>query len=88
MFDGVLAVAIVGAMFARFQPGGMARAMIAAAIAQMLVAVIALVAGLGLPASGPVEVLSLNAGFAVLWLTAAWLFRRTVRAGNSARAAQ
>lgn len=85
MFGGVLAVAIVGAVFARFQPGGMARAMIAAAIAQMLVAVIALVAGLGLPASGPLEVLSLNAGFAVLWLTAGWLFRRTVRAGNSAR---
>ena len=88
MFGGVLAVAIVGAVFARFQPGGMARAMIAAAIAQMLVAVIALVAGLGLPASGPLEVLSLNAGFAVLWLTAGWLFRRTVRAGNSARAAK
>jgi hypothetical protein len=88
MFGGVLAVAIAGAVLARFQPGGMARAMIAAAAAQMLVAVIALVAGTGLPASGPLEVLSPSAGFAVLWLTAAWLFRRTMRAGNSASAAQ
>ena len=88
MYGGVLAVAIAGAVLARLQPEGMARAMIATALAQMLVAVIALTAGSGFPASGPLEVLSLNAGFAVLWLTAAWLFRRAVRAGISTRAAR
>jgi hypothetical protein len=82
MFGSVLAVAFGGAVLARFQREGMARAMIATALAQMLVAVIAVIAGLGLPASGPLEVLSLNAGFAALWLTAAWLFRRAGAAGK------
>ena len=81
MYGGVLTVGIVGAVLARFQPAGMARAMVATALVQMLVAVIALVAGFGSVASGPLEVLSLNAAFAVLWLVAAWLFRRAARAG-------
>jgi len=41
MYIGVLAVGIIGALIARFQPHGMARALFATALAQMLVAVIA-----------------------------------------------
>ena len=55
MYFGVLAVGIVGALIARFRPEGMARALFATALAQMSVAAIALIAGLGYPWSGPLE---------------------------------
>jgi hypothetical protein len=82
MYIGVLAVGIIGALIARFQPHGMARAMFAAALAQMLVAVIALAAGLG--ASGPAwpsDVLIATGFFAMLWLGSALLFRRASASG-------
>ena len=49
MYFGVLAVGIIGAIIARFRPHGMARALFATALAQALVAVIALILGLGAP---------------------------------------
>jgi len=68
MFAGVLAIALLGSVLARFRAGGMAITMIAAAIAQ------AVAGGLGmlLDLLGAV----LSAGFAALWLVAAALFRR------------
>ena len=69
MFGGVLAVGIVGAAVARFRPGGMARALVATAVAQALVAVIAAVAGLG-------NIFVSTGLFGALWLASAWLFRR------------
>jgi hypothetical protein len=53
----VLAVGLIGAIIACFRPHGMARALFATALAQALVAVIALIFGLGLPWSAPVEIL-------------------------------
>jgi hypothetical protein len=41
MYGGVLAIGIIGALIARFQPHGMARALSATALAQALVAVVA-----------------------------------------------
>lgn len=76
MYIGVLAVGIIGALFARFQPHGMARALFATALAQALVAVIALIARLGYPWSGPLELTLLNGFFVVLFAGSAWLFRR------------
>lgn len=75
MYFGVLAVGIIGAVIARFQPYGMARALFAMAIAQALVTIVALAAGLGLPWSGPAEILGLNGFFVVLFIGSAWLFR-------------
>jgi hypothetical protein len=72
MYGGVLAVGIIGAITARFQPHGMARALFATALAQMLVGVIALIAGLGFT-------LILNGLFAALWIGSALLFRRAAR---------
>lgn len=69
MYFGVLAVGLVGALIARFRPAGMAVALVAMAIGQVLIAVIALVAGLGF--TGPITLF-----FAALWLTSAWLFRK------------
>ena len=77
MYIGVLAVGTVGALIARFQPQGMARALFATALAQSLVAAIALAAQLG--TSGPVwprDVLIATGFFATLWLGSALLFRR------------
>jgi GNAT superfamily N-acetyltransferase len=85
MYGGVLAVGIVGAVIARFQPHGMARALVATALAQVSVAAIALIAGLGSTASGPLEILTLNGCFAALWLMSAWLFRKAAREPNSRR---
>ena len=77
MYFGVLAIGIVGAFIARFQPRGMARTLVAMALAQALVTVIALGAGLGLPWRGPAEVLLLNGFFIAVFVGSAWLFRRS-----------
>lgn len=77
MYAGVLAVAIGGACLARLRAPGMARAMLAAAGAQMLVAVIAVALGLGV--GGPIwprDILGVTAMLTASWLLAGWLFRR------------
>jgi hypothetical protein len=76
MYGGVLAVGIIGSLIARFQPRGMARALVAMAFAQAVVAAIALVLGLGAPYSPPGEIVALNGFFVALFAGSAWLFRR------------
>ena len=88
MYGGVLAVGIIGAIIARFQPDGMARALFATALAQALVAVIVLIARLG--SAGPIwrqDILMLTGFFAALWLMSAWLFRKAAREQTPAGAA-
>ena len=79
MYFGVLAVGIIGAIISRLRPHGMARALIATALAQALVAGIAVIGGLGRPYSGPAELLALNGFFIALFVGSAWLFRRAAR---------
>ena len=80
MYGGVLAVGILGALVVRFQPRGMARALAATALAQGLVGVIALMAGLGSTgANWPSVIVVLTGFFTVLWLVSAWLFRKASR---------
>jgi hypothetical protein len=80
MYGGVLAVGIVGAIIVRFQPQGMARALVATALAQALVALIALIAGLGsTEANWPDVVITVTGFFTALWLASAWLFRKAAR---------
>ena len=90
MYLGVLSVGFVGALIARFHPRGMALALFATAVAQMLVPVIALViwkAGwqdLLIDPNSPhppfhpgiAPVFGLNAVFAMLFVGSALLFRR------------
>lgn len=86
MYIGVLAVGALGAAMVRFQPAGMARALYATAFAQVAVAVIALIAGLGSAAPAwPNDILLLTAFFVALWLLSAWLFRAAARQQLSAR---
>jgi hypothetical protein len=73
MYGGVLAVGIIGAATARFRPDGMARALFATALAQVLAGVIALSAGWGFT-------LVLDGFFALLWVASAMLFRHAARA--------
>lgn len=82
MYIGVLAVGIIGAIIARFQPHGMARALFATALAQALIAVIALIAGMHqYPGSSVSEILNVNGFFVALWVGSAWLFRRASATG-------
>ncbi|WP_309083627.1 hypothetical protein [Chelativorans sp.] len=87
MYLGVLAVGIVGAFIARFRPDGMARALAGTALAQILVAAIALAGGLGSEGENwPQVIVVLNGFFAALWLVSAWLFWEAARAKPSAGA--
>ena len=80
MYVGVLAVGIIGAMIARLRPRAMARALFATALAQALVAVVALIAGKHQAAVSSVsEILISNGLFVALWVGSAWLFRSAAR---------
>jgi hypothetical protein len=77
MFLGVILVALAGAALARLRPGGMARAMAAAAVAEGAVGIVALALGLGAnEPPGELGVQALNGFFVALWALSAWLFRR------------
>ncbi len=87
LYGGVLAVAIIGAVVARFRPLGMSRAMFAAALTYVLVTAIALViwppsAATAEPTVGLVNVVVANAAFAALWAASGWLFRRASGTGS------
>lgn len=84
MYFGVLAIGILGAVIARFRPQGMARALVATALAQAVVGLIAIFGGLGRPWSGPLELVLLNGIFVALFVGSAWLFRRAAR-GDAGR---
>jgi hypothetical protein len=94
MYAGVLAVGVIGAAVARFEPRGMARALFASALAQALVPVMALmiwkpsVHPWGSP--GVLGVFGLNAFFVLLFVGAALLFQRSAgdRWRGTERAAQ
>ncbi len=76
MFTGVIAVALVGSFLARFKPAGMAQAMTAAAVAQILAFVVALTMGWGF--IGPITLV-----FTALWLGSAQLFRKAASASGA-----
>ena len=87
LYLGVLAVGIIGAFVARFQPIGMARALLAMAVAQAFIAVFALLVGKqDVPVSSVAEIVGLNGFFIALFVGAAWLFRRAARIGSTSTA--
>ncbi len=88
MYVGVLAVGIIGAIIARFQPRGMARAMFATALAQALVAVIALIAGIVPAYNSAFEILGITGFYVALFIGSAWLFRHAARGRTPAGAGQ
>ncbi|MCB2379279.1 hypothetical protein LGH70_16905 [Hymenobacter sp. BT635] len=86
LYAAVLAVAIIGAVAARFRPVGMSNAMFAASLTYVLITIIALFlwkpAGAAAePQVGLINVIGANALFAALWAAAGLLFRRAATAG-------
>lgn len=71
MFFGVLVVGLVGALIARFRAVGLARTMVAMALALLAVAVVAQING--------AFIWPLTAVFGGVWLGAAALFRKAAR---------
>ena len=87
MYFGVLLIGFAGAIFARFRPRGMARALFATALAQFLVPLIAL--AIFRPPMNSTEalfgilgVLILNSFFAVLFVGSGFLFQRAGETGG------
>ncbi|MEO6218654.1 MAG: hypothetical protein ABIO86_21690 [Sphingomonas sp.] len=87
MFGGVIVIGVIGAIIARFQAAGMAKTLVAMGLAQLLVAAVVLIGGLGLTGPAwPTDVLGLTGVFTALWFASALLFRRaTPVAGSSCR---
>ena len=79
VFGGVLLVALVGAILARFEPAGMMRAMVAAAFAQGAAGAVAL--------TTDVRGAVFSMAFAGMWLVAAALFWNAARDQERAGAA-
>jgi len=83
IYAAVLAVAVIGAAVARLRPRGMVLAMAAAALSQAVVTAAALLAGLHEPENASVvDIVGINAMYAVLWSVSAWLFHRAAAADD------
>jgi hypothetical protein len=76
-FGGVLFIALIGSVLARFRPAGMARAMSLAAVAQVVAGAV------GLTADPRGAVFSI--GFGGLWLLSAALFWNSAQEGAAKR---
>jgi hypothetical protein len=85
MYGGVLAICATGAIIARLQPRGMARALFATALAQFLVPVIALIIWKPPMTVGVAKVFVLNAFFVLLFAASAMLFLRAALKNNGRR---
>ncbi|MBL9213634.1 MAG: hypothetical protein JNL92_24430 [Opitutaceae bacterium] len=77
MYGGVLLIGAVGAVLARFEPLGMARALFATAVAQFLVPLVALLFWPSDFSPGFARVFGLNTVFALLFASAGILFRHS-----------
>jgi hypothetical protein len=76
LYGAVLAVGFIGAVLAKLQPQGMAKAMFATALAQFAVPFVALLIKQPELTMGVLWVIVLNTVFAGLWVASGWLFRR------------
>jgi hypothetical protein len=92
LYLGVLAVGLVGAFLARFEPQGMARTLFAMAIAQMVVPVIVFMIpnlrGALMQPPGILGVIALNGFFALLFVGSGLLFRKAAQEQTPANAGQ
>lgn len=76
MYFAVVAIGLVGSAVVRLRARRMAGVLFAMAAAQAIVCTIALVGRLGLPYSGPLELVLLNGFFVVMFGVCGWMFRR------------
>ena len=77
MYLAVLAVFLIGTIAARFQPRGMALALAATAVTQVVVGLVAIGRGLHTsPGASVLEIVGLTFMYAVMFAASAWLFQR------------
>lgn len=74
---GILVIGFLGAILARLRPQGMARTLFTMALAQALIGTIAIFAGLGRPASPPLEIIGVSGMFITLFVGSGLLFRQS-----------
>lgn len=79
LYSVVIIIGVVGAIHFRLKPKGMALSLTAMAVAQAIIALLAIVTGLGLPWSGPLELILLNCFFVVMFATSAFLFHKAIQ---------
>ena len=80
MFLGIIGIAVVGAVVARFEAAGMARAMAVTALAELLVGVIVFFDRPGATEPPGLPGVPVLIGlFALAWLLSAWLFRKAAQ---------
>jgi len=75
MYVAVLAVLTIGTVIARLRPNGMSLVLLATALTQALVSLIALITGVPEGAS-IIDIVGVNAMYVILFCLSAWLFRR------------
>lgn len=84
-YFGVIVVGIIGAFIARFKPKEMAFTLLAMAIAQAIIALIALFNGMAeMPGSSVYEILAVNGFFITLFVVSALLFRHAAQEQSAA----
>ena len=77
LYVGALAVGIIGAVVARFRPGGMAVALGSTAVATVMAGAVAVVTEVASDGDASVlDLVGLTAMFAVAFALSGWLFRR------------
>lgn len=79
IFLVVPAIGLVGALLVWFRAAGMAFVLSTMALAQASIGAYAIVGGLGMPYSPPLELAGLTGFFVMLFAGAAWMFRRAAR---------
>lgn len=75
----------IGAVMSRRRASGMARTLLAMALAQAAIGALAISAGWGLPWSGTTEIGAITAVFVLLFLASAALFARAAQAARTTR---
>lgn len=83
MYLGVLAVGAIGGVIVKFRPMGMSLTMIAVAIAQVILTVIAVSLKLGAPYNSSTQLIVINGFFIELWLLSAWFFAKGAKPEDS-----
>ena len=83
LYGAVFAVAIIGAIAARFRARGLANAMFATALTQFMVPLVAALIWRPEVNLGMLQVLGLNAVFSLLWVGSGLLFRRASATGSN-----
>lgn len=77
MYLGVAAIGIIGSLAVRLRSRGMVWVLAVMSLATVMVGGYAVIRGLGLPWSGPLELILLNGFFILMFISAAWLFHRS-----------